>query len=161
VSSNHSDRLGAFPCVGPLTYIAHDAVHAREGMHGDYPKLRRWFHATTEEAAASAAWQGLVPGCWRGGDCCCVCGYDSLDDVPTHRVDWVLEIYSRANVGQAKAWWVPPQAIRGAWTLGVFYEATELRERGEPLLGEVGGCACDLSELTREQALLWRAQPVR
>jgi hypothetical protein len=161
VSSNDSDRLGAFPHIGPLTYIADDVVHARETMHGDYPTLRRWFHAATEEAAASAAWQGLVPGCWQGGDCCCVCGSDSLDEVPSYRGDWILEIYSRACDGQAKAWWVPPQAIRGAWNLGAFYDAVELRERGGPLLDEVSGCACNLSELTSEQAHLWRAQAVR
>src|SRR4051812_39332423 len=127
-------------------------------MRGEYASLSRWYHATTEAAATSAAWQGLVPGCWQGGDCCCVCGYDSLDEVPVHRSEWILEIYSRAYDGQAKAWWVPPQAIRGAWNRGAFYEATELRERGEPLLGEVDGCVCNLADLTLEQARLWRAQ---
>lgn len=161
MSSNHSDRLGAFPRIGPLTYLADDVVEARAGLRGEYPTLRRWFHATTEEAAASAAWQGLVPGCWHGGDCCCVCGYDSLDEIPRHRGDWIVEIYSRAYDGQAKAWWVPPQAIRGAWNDGVFYEAAELRERGGPLLGAVSGCSCNLNELTREQAGAWRAQSVR
>ena len=161
MSSNHSDRLGAFPRIGPLTYLAADVAEARARLHGDYPSPRRWFHATSEEAAASAAWQGLVPGCWQGGDCCCVCGYDSLDEVPRHRRDWILEINSRVYDGQARAWWVPPQAIRGAWKDGVFYEAVELRARGRPLLGDVRGCSCNLSELTREQAAVWRAQLVR
>ena len=73
-----------------------------------------------------------------------------------HRGDWILEIYSRAYDGQAKAWWVPPQAIRGAWNLGVFYDAVDLRARGGPLLPDVGGCTCNLAELTLEQARLWR-----
>lgn len=162
MSSNHSDRLGAFPLTGPLTYLAADLDEARRRMDDEYPPVRPWFHATSEEAAASAARQGLAPGCWHGGDCCCICGYDELDDVPAHRRgDWILEIHSRARAGQAKAWWVPPQAICGAWNLGVFYEASELRELGAPSLGAVVGCACDLNELTREQAALWQAQMLK
>jgi hypothetical protein len=102
----------------------------------------------------------LVPSCWYGGDCCCVCGYDARNQVPAHRGEWVLEIYSRAYDGQAKAWWVPPQAIRGAWNLGVFYEAAELRERGGPLLTNVAGCACNLAPLTLKQGQLWRTKCV-
>jgi hypothetical protein len=154
VSCNHFDR-GAFPALGPLTYLHLREDEVRAALAGDFGGERVWFHATDEAAARSAALQGLVPSCWLGGDCCCVFGHDERAE--SRRGQWLLEILSPALPGQLKAWWVPPEAIRGAWHHGKFVAADALREGAVALADPDGGCECDLAPLTVEQVALWRA----
>lgn len=150
---------GAFPLAGPLTYLRADFAEIREHLESaEFAPVSIWFHATSEHAARAAAVEGLVPSCWCGGDSCCVFGRSSLNEVPRwRRADWVVEIESRALPGQLKAWWVPPQAIRGAWHEGQFFTREDLVARSG-LADAVGeSCPCDLHELTREQIARWRA----
>jgi hypothetical protein len=146
---------GAFPELGPLTYLFLSAAEVRAALGGVFGREAVWFHATDEVAARSAALQGLLPSCWVGGDCCCVFGHD--DRARTRRGQWLLEIHSLALPGQLKAWWVPPQAIRGAWHGGAFIPADELRRGAVALAEPDGSCDCDLAALTTEQIALWRA----
>lgn len=154
MSSNHYDR-GAFSALGPLTYLHLSEDEVRAALSGEFGRERVWFHATDEASARSAALQGLVPSCWRGGDCCCVFGHD--ERVDNRRGRWLLEIRSAALPGQLKAWWVPPDAIRGAWYDGRFVEAAELRREAVGVAEPDGSCECDLASLTAEQVALWRA----
>jgi hypothetical protein len=146
---------GAFPALGPLTYLSLSEVQVRATLRGDYGAARVWFHATDETAARSAALRGLLPSCWFRGDCCCVFGHDDREQA--RRGQWLLEIRSPALPGQLKAWWVPPQAIRGAWHGGTFIPAEELKEGAIALTDVDGSCDCDLAALTAEQIVLWRA----
>jgi hypothetical protein len=101
---------------------------------------------------------GVVPSCWLDGDVCGVCGRDRLEDFRSHQGDWILEIESPALEGAIKAWWVPPEAIRGAWHDGRFHEIGELREMFDSPEAEptCDGCACPLHPLVHEQIELWR-----
>jgi hypothetical protein len=146
---------GAFPRLGPLTYLFLSEAEVRAALGGEYGEERLWFHATDEAAARSAALQGLLPSCWLGGDCCCVFGHDDREQA--RRGEWLLEILSPALPGQLKAWWVPPEAIRGAWHHGAFVPAAELRQNAVPLCGPSTACECDLGRLTAEQVSRWRA----
>jgi hypothetical protein len=157
VSSNHCELAGAFPALGPLTYLHLDLAAARAALDGDYERERTWFHATNEASARSAAVQGLLPSCWVGGDCCCVFGHDEPDQA--RRGDWLLEIRSPALPGQLKAWWVPPQAVRGAWHRGRFVDRHELCQGAVALYAPQGSCDCELAALTVEQVARWRACP--
>jgi hypothetical protein len=152
-------KAGAFPLVGPVTYLHADLEEVRAHLHrGECPPPTVWFHATTEASACAAAKEGLVPSCWCAGDSCCVFGYSSRDEVPRwHRADWIIEIESRALPGQLKAWWVPPQAIRGAWHEDRFYSRAELAARAVASATVGATCQCELHELTREQIARWRS----
>jgi hypothetical protein len=154
VSSNRCECAGAFPALGPLTYLPLDLAAVRAALDGDYERPRTWFHATNEAAARSAAVQGLLPSCWVGGDCC-VFGHDETERA--RRGDWLLEIRSPALPGQLKAWWVPPQAVRGAWHRGRFVGRNELRQGAVALYAVHGSCDCELAALTVEQVARWRA----
>lgn len=156
MSSREPDRLGAFPVRGPITYLDLTIAEAREALGGPYRPITTWFHQTDRAEAASAAWQGLIPSCWVGGDGCCVFGDDSRENASPFRGDWIVEVRSCALPEQQKAWWVPPAQIVGAWSDGVFYTRDELRGVGSPLLAPSGGCACELTELVAEQVALWR-----
>jgi hypothetical protein len=153
VTCSRSSRQGAFSLSGPVTYLAGSCAEVDELLAANYPAPTTWFHGTTRVAAISACWQGIVPSCWCGGDSCCVFGTDSRDAVAPHH-DWVLEIHSPALPGQLKAWWVPPQAIRGAWNGGLFTPAEAIREMGVPLL-QPTGCPCEISEKTRQEIEKW------
>jgi hypothetical protein len=155
VNSSGSDRLGAFPILGPLTYLPLTPAEVRGALAGPYRPPTAWFHTTSQPEAASAAWQGLIPSCWVNGDGCCVFGTDRAEP-NAFRGDWTLEILSCGLPEQQTAWWVPPAAIRGAWHAGVFYNVAELRMLGPPLLAPTGSCACELAELVAEQVALWR-----
>jgi hypothetical protein len=154
VNSSESDRLGAFPIRGPLTYLRLTPAEVQEALAGPYRLPTVWFHMTHQAEAASAAWQGLIPSCWVGGDGCCVFGADR-PDASALRGDWVLEICSRALPEQQRAWWVPAAAIRGGWHADVFYGRAALRELGPPLLSPTGSCACELTRLVAEQVGFW------
>jgi hypothetical protein len=156
VSSNDSDRAGAFPTLGPLPYLHLSPRAVGAALAGDYPPARRWYHGTTEAAAMSALAQGLLPGCWVGSGDCCVFGYDAREEIPAQRNECVLEIYSRALPGQLKAWWVPPQAIVGIWHDRKFAEAAALLDAATPSLAPRGAYTCELAELVAEQVALWR-----
>jgi hypothetical protein len=156
VSSNDSDRAGAFPTLGPLPYLHLTPRAVAAALAGDYPPPRRWYHGTTEAAAMSALAQGLLPGCWVGSGDCCVFGYDAREEIPRQRSECVLEIYSPALPGQLKAWWVPPQAIIGVWREDDFAETAMLRDVRAPTLAPIGTCGCELAELVAEQVALWR-----
>lgn len=156
MSSNDSDRAGAFPTLGPLPYLHLTPGAVAAALAADYPPPRRWYHGTTEDAALSALAQGLLPGCWVGSGDCCVFGYDAREAIPRQRRECVLEIYSCALPGQPKAWWVPPQAIVGLWRDDEFVEAPALRGAAEPALTPSGTCACDLAAVVAEQVARWR-----
>lgn len=157
MNSREPDSVGAFPLRGPITYLANlTVVEAREALMGAYLPMTTWFHQTGRAEAASAAWQGLIPSCWVGGDGCCVFGDDNRDTVSPFRGDWVVEVRSRALPEQQKAWWVPSAQIIGAWSDDIFYPPDALRALGPALLNPTGTCACDLAELVAEQVALWR-----
>lgn len=156
MNSRGPDSLGAFPFRGPITYLEMSLADVRSALGGPHRPTTTWFHQTGRAEAASAAWQGLIPSCWVGGDGCCIFGEDSRESVSPFRGDWMLEMRSRALPEQQKAWWVPPQQIIGAWNDGVFYGPAELRELGPPLLAPSGGCACELADLVAQQVALWR-----
>jgi len=154
VSSLDFDRVGAFSLSGPATVLATSEEELRALMRANFPAVSVWFHGTNRAAAASAAWQGLVPSCWCGGDNCCVFGEAHRAAVAPHH-DWVIDIRSAALPGQLKAWWVPPQFIEGAWNEGHFYGPDDLRAMGGPLLRPVG-CRCELAGATATQLKDWR-----
>lgn len=149
-------NLGAFPIRGPLTYLPLTEAEVRVARDGPFRPSVVWYHRTDDAQAASAAWQGLIPSCWVGGDGCCVFGVDERDGASAFRGDWILEIRSSALPAQQKAWWVPAAAIRGAWHEGVFCDAGELRERGGPLLNPANSCGCELSAVVAEEIAAWR-----
>lgn len=153
MSSNHCDR-GAFPALGPLTYLHLDSAEVSAALESEAGPECIWYHATDEASARSAALQGLVPSCWRGGDCCCIFGQD--ERLENARRPWLLEIRSPALPGQLKAWWVPAYAIQGAWHRGQFISVAELRQGATALADPAGSCECNLAALTREQVARWR-----
>jgi hypothetical protein len=155
VSSNDSDRAGAFPTLGPLPYLHLTPQGVAAALEGEYPPRRRWYHGTTEDAAMSALGQGLLPGCWVGSGDCCVFGYDAREAIPPQRSACVVEIYSRALPGQLKAWWVPPQAIVGIWRDDEFVETAALRDVATPSLAPSGTCTCELADVVAEQVARW------
>jgi hypothetical protein len=157
MTDDRSARVGAFPIRGPLVYLPLTEAEVRSARSGPFRPATVWYHRTAEAQAASAAWQGLIPSCWVGGDGCCVFGVDDPDGGSGYRGDWVLEIHSSALPEEQKAWWVPPVAIRGAWHDGVFHDADDLRSRGWPLLAPSGSCACELAVVVAEEIAAWRA----
>lgn len=148
--------LGAFPIRGPLPYLPLTEGELQSARLGPFRPAVTWYHRTGEAQAASAAWQGLIPSCWVGGDGCCVFGDNNRDSGSAHRGDWVLEIRSSALAEQQKAWWVPAAAISGAWHRGVFHGADDLRRRGRPLLDPSGSCNCELAAHCAEEIARWR-----
>jgi hypothetical protein len=150
---------GAFPALGPITYLYLSVPEVERALEtGPYRPMTRWFHATTREVAALALEQGLTPSCWRHRDTCAIFGYDSIDDLPAYRQSsWILEIESAALTGQLKAWWAPARSIRAVWHKG-RRRAVAPRLIYPELRGQVDGCACELSELTRAEQLTWRRQ---
>lgn len=143
--------------MGPITYLNVSPEEAKRSLEsGPYPPVTRWFHATTREVVALALAQGLMPACWRGRDTCCVFGYDSINDLPAyHGSSWILEIESAALLGQLKAWWVPAASIRAVWHQRSRHTlAAQLVY--SPVLTD--GCACELSDLTCAEQLMWRKQ---
>lgn len=153
--------LGAFPIRGPLVYLPLTESDVRAARAAFFRPSVTWYHRTDEAQAASAAWQGLIPSCWVGGDGCCVFGVDDRGGGSSYRGDWVLEIYSPALPEQQKAWWVPAAAVRGGWHVGAFYDADDLRRRGGPLLKPTGSCACDLAAVVAEEVAAWRETVLR
>jgi len=148
---------GSFPRAGPVPYLLDDEAEARETLAGPRGASVRWFHATDVEAGFIAVQQGLAPSCWRGGDCCAVCGHAGLEDVHVHQGRCVLEILSPALPGQVKAWWVPPSFIQGAWLEDVFMTADEMRAAAPPAPADnARPCNCGLSQLVEEQIGAWR-----
>jgi hypothetical protein len=69
----------------------------------------------------------------------------------------MVEVESCGLPGQLKAWWVPPQAIRGAWHDGRFHTRAELATHPLVCAVVVETCSCELEEITREQIARWRA----
>lgn len=151
------DQLGRLPLTGPLPYLTEREAHARQLQAGPHPSTTvRWLHATSLAVARVAAYRGLVPSCWRGGDACVVFGEDDRRDVKDRYGDAVIEIRSRALPGQLRAWWVPPTLILGAHHGGRFLSTTELRATPIELMDDVQPCPCPLSRLVAEQQRLWR-----
>ena len=149
--------LGAFPVVGPVTYLKMSPAEVRAALAGPYPAESVWFHATSYEAAISAIHCGLIPSCWWGLDSCCVFGCNRLDDVPAYRrAGWILEVHSAALDNQLKAWWVPAAAIHGVWHEGVFHDRADFRSQAPRLPVVKETCCCDLAELTAIEIAAWR-----
>jgi len=152
---------GSFPEAGPVTYLTDDLAECRRLLLGPLPRVKRWFHGTTERAARLACFQGIVPGCWigAGGQSCGVLGHDSLHDfLDRRRYQWIIEAVGPALNEDLKAWWVPPGDIRGVWRLGTFYLRSAIAAtHGKSVSTTKSGCACGLSELCAEQQRLWRA----
>ena len=154
MTSAISRPLGAFPIIGPVTYLQLTPEEARLALEqGPYPEVRRWFHATAEEVASIALRYGLVPGCWLGGDTCAVFGRDSIHDFPTYRQNaWFLEVESEALPDQLRAFWVPHAAINHVWHHGLTVNVAASND--QPRIR--GGCSCELSNLCREEQARWR-----
>jgi hypothetical protein len=117
------DLLGVFPLGNAIPY-----TRRWERLGPDNtPLFSTWYHGTWESRVGDIARYGLVPSCWlEGFPCsnCCVFGFDNIDN---KYGDWVIQIYSRVEKAcQAKAWWVPPQNILGAWHEGKFHGRHEL-----------------------------------
>jgi len=158
VTSLPSREFGSFSSVGLVVYLTDDAERARRLLAGPSARYRRWFHATTPEAAVSALQYGLVPSCWLGGDCCAVCGHDSRSDVHSHQGEAILLVEGAALPGQLKAWWVPASAIVGVFTDDGFSTRAEVLARAPaPALSKCRPCRCGLSDLCAEQISRWRA----
>lgn len=155
--SVEDDRLGVLPTAGPVPYLTDSEEEARRLLAGAQSSRDiTWLHATSVEVARIAAHRGLVPSCWRGGDCCVVFGSADADDVKPSRRDALVEVVSRAIPGQLRAWWVPRARITGAWVAGAFIPAEQLREPPVALVDGVRPCECPLSALVGEQQELWR-----
>lgn len=157
------EAQGAFPTVGPVTYLTDEEPIARALLaDGALPPVTTWWHVTYPDRLASIISAGLVPSCWWGGDGCAVFGMDQLSDAPGWRPDdWVLEIQSPALPGSAKAWWVPARAIVGAWRHGRFHTVDEL-PRLRPavqsqFINTPAGCSCPLTKLCGDQQTVWRS----
>jgi hypothetical protein len=153
------EALGAFPTLGPLTYMELTPTQVRAALRGPYPWSRTWYHLTPRETLPIILRQGLVPACWRGGDTCCVFGYDSLLEADLQR-SVAVEVHSSAPETDLKAWWVPFRLIRGFWDSSGFVPIHAARRAlaiDEVTLPDVpGGCMCNLSELCDEQISAWR-----
>jgi len=151
---------GSFPLAGPVPYLTDDEEEARAALMGPRPTMRKWFHATDERAASIAVRQGLTPSCWRGSDCCAVCGHADRANVHLHQGPWVLEIVSPCLEGEIKAWWVPPSSIRGGWRDGEFVPAAEIRRHTFAARSNdhVRPCNCGLSHLVDAEIAAWRRQ---
>lgn len=148
---------GSFPTAGPVVYLTEVEAQAQRLFKSAPGPERRWFHATSVDAGIAAIHNGLIPSCWRGGDCCVVCGHDSLDDVHSHQGPWVLEIYSAALPGQLKAWWVPASAICGVWIEGNFQCADQIRATTTaPPLTPTSKCHCQLGSLVEREIGCWQ-----
>jgi hypothetical protein len=151
---------GALPSGEPIPYLADDCRTARRLLkaHTSALPIRIWFHATGEDRVPSIVTTGLIPSCWTNGDSCIVFGLDNLDELPTwRRYDWIIEVRSPAPPGHAKAWWVPPSAITGAWRQGTFTPRDHLPRQAAdtaPILAD--GCDCGLADICREQQQRWR-----
>lgn len=151
------DEGGILPDAGPVPYLTLDEQHARRLLAGPQPTASStWVHATTTQVAVTAAHQGLVPSCWRGGDGCVVFGSSGPDDVHPCRGQALVEVHSRAIAGQLRAWWVPRVHVRGALIAGEFVTATELRGTTPGPVPDVTPCSCPLAGLVCEQQALWR-----
>lgn len=152
---------GAFPTSGPVTYLTDDLTECHRMMTGPHPSVRVWYHGTSEEVARLACVQGIAPGCWtgRGGECCGVTGYNSLEDFLLRAPHlWIIEIESPALEGEIKAWWVPHHNIRGVWHLNSFKPRAEFASSIQaPLTEARSGCHCGLSAICSEQQVLWRS----
>jgi hypothetical protein len=61
VSSNRCECAGAFPALGPLTYLHLDLPAVRAALDGNYERERTWFYATNEAAARSVAVRTAAP----------------------------------------------------------------------------------------------------
>lgn len=150
--------LGVLPAEGPLPYLPENERPVRERFAGELPTaVRTWWHVTWEPMPALAARQGLIPSCWRGGDCCVVFGHDERFESSPAKGDVVIEVRSRALSGQLKALWVPWWCIVGAWRGEQFISAERLREEPAELVDPTTGCGCGLSAYMHEQQALWRA----
>jgi hypothetical protein len=146
------------PVEGPVPYLPDDGRAARDRFAGELPAAARtWWHVTWEPMPAVAARQGLIPSCWRGGDCCVVFGHDERFEPSGLKGDVVIEVRSRALPGQLKALWVPWWCIVGAWRRGRFVSAEQLRQEEVELVDPTAGCGCGLTEMMREQQALWRS----
>jgi hypothetical protein len=151
-----SECPGAFPALGPVTYLPIGEDEVEAALLTPAPEEQTWFHATNEYAARAACRQGLIPSCWVGGDSCCVFGYDTRGDIPAYRGEWVLEIRSHALASQLKAWWVPVNAIRRIWTRGEALLPSAVAARAVRLASPKG-CDCELAGQTKAQIERWRA----
>jgi hypothetical protein len=151
------ERLGVLPCAGPVPYLTDSEEEARTLLAAAQPDEDVvWVHATSIDVARIVAHRGVVPSCWRGGDCCVVFGSADANDIKPSRGEALVEIESPAIPGQLRAWWVPHWSIRGAWIGDEFISAEQLREPPVQLIDDVRPCGCPLSALVREQQELWR-----
>ena len=150
---------GAFPRAGPITYLDVSLTDVQHALDGPFPEVSTWYHATYENRIGRIIRQGLIPACWRGGDTCCMFGYDTKLEAEL-RSPFIIEVTSPALIGELKAWWVPPTKIDGVWLSDRFLSRDQARAEfalRTPQLRDVpGGCACELSDLCSEQITCWR-----
>jgi hypothetical protein len=157
--STQSEHLGAFPKIGPVVYLDISEDSIREALEsGPYPAETTWLHATYSDRLPLIARTGLIPSCWWGGDSCAIFGVRRRQDLGlVRRSDPLIEVRSRALHDSAKAWWVPPSAIKGVWRGTRRLRLTTGSPSGSPVWPrEPNGCSCELREIVREQQLLWR-----
>src|SRR5436853_444325 len=146
MSFDTNTDLGVLPAEGPVPYLPEEGRPAAERFATVKPTaVRTWFHATWEPMPAVASRQGLIPSCWRGGDCCVVFGHDERVEPSPLKGDVIIEVRSRALPGQLKCLWVPWWCIVGAWREGAFVPAERLRDEPVELLDLTAGCGCELS----------------
>ncbi len=149
-----NELCGVFPVGNPIPYTGRSKMVSGNNI----PAVRTWYHGTWANHVASIAQLGLVPSCWFGGVCCCVFGFDTSDFTLYQKYgDWMVEVKSRVDAGtDAKAWWVPPQRIVGAWHKGQFYTRESLLTvPGNPILGRLWRIGC-FDKLCRRQYEIWR-----
>jgi hypothetical protein len=153
------ELLGAFPTLGPITYLDLSEAAIQAAIEaGPYPTERTWFHATYSDRLPLIARTGLIPSCWWGGDSCAIFGVDQPRDVSlVRRADPLIEVRSRALDYSVKAWWVPPSAIQGVLLGSERRSLSPERDAGSLVWShEPDGCGCELREIVREQQQLWR-----
>lgn len=152
-----SEVAGTFPDDGPIPYLTDDPAAALDllGRRQLGRKSGRWFHGTYDDAIGAIAVSGLIPSCWRGGDTCAVFGAARRADVAGSRQhDWVVEVRSVTLPHDLRSWWVPPQAIRGAWRGDSFVDHANL-PRAALDLPAPDGCRCALTDVCRRQQQEW------
>lgn len=151
------DPDGSFSERGPATYLTEDPDECMELLDAPLPPRSTWFHGTSEAVARRACSVGLLPGCWLEEGCCAVLGYSSREEFLLRLEHlWIVEVEGRALEGDVKAWWVPRQAIVGAWFRDAFYSKADLAEATVAEIPLVDGCGCGLTGICRWQQAAWR-----
>lgn len=155
MSDQPSRPFGAFPVVGPVPYLSLPVGEVAASLVGPFPPLQTWFHRTPAANVESIARFGIVPSCWRGGDCCCVFGATERSNAERSSDDWLVQVDMPSLEGDAKAWWVPPQAVTGAFFNDTFFARNVLLLRGSAAPLRLGSCNCEIDHLVRAEIARW------